>query len=65
MVEHPYGLSSSFALFDIWKPYPIRRLEALESGLGIMADDVLAGIYALDRELASDIGLPDSVFRGG
>ncbi len=36
-----------FRLFDIWKPYPIRRLERLESGLGIMADDVLAGIYAL------------------
>ena len=36
-----------FRLFDIWKPYPIRRLEALESGLGIMADDVLAGVYAL------------------
>jgi phosphatidylglycerophosphatase A len=36
-----------FRLFDIWKPYPIRRLEALESGLGIMADDVLAGAYAL------------------
>ena len=36
-----------FRLFDIWKPYPIRRLEHLESGLGIMADDVLAGAYAL------------------
>lgn len=36
-----------FRLFDIWKPYPIRRLESLESGLGIMADDVLAGAYAL------------------
>jgi len=36
-----------FRLFDIWKPYPIRRLEALESGLGIMADDILAGVYAL------------------
>ncbi|MBC7910082.1 MAG: phosphatidylglycerophosphatase A [Pyrinomonadaceae bacterium] len=35
-----------FRLFDIWKPYPIRRLEALESGLGIMADDILAGQYA-------------------
>ncbi|MDT4895781.1 MAG: phosphatidylglycerophosphatase [Acidobacteriota bacterium] len=35
-----------FRLFDIWKPYPIRHLESLESGLGIMADDVLAGIYA-------------------
>jgi phosphatidylglycerophosphatase A len=37
---------AAFRLFDIWKPYPIRRLESLESGLGIMADDVLAGIYA-------------------
>ena len=36
-----------FRLFDIWKPYPIRRLEALDSGLGIMADDILAGVYAL------------------
>ena len=35
-----------FRLFDMWKPYPVRRLEALESGLGIMGDDVLAGIYA-------------------
>jgi phosphatidylglycerophosphatase A len=36
-----------FRAFDIWKPYPIRRLEHLESGLGIMLDDVLAGAYAL------------------
>jgi phosphatidylglycerophosphatase A len=36
-----------FRAFDIWKPYPIRRLEALESGLGIMLDDVAAGAYAL------------------
>ena len=36
-----------FRLFDIWKPYPVRRLEGLETGLGIMADDVLAGVYAL------------------
>jgi phosphatidylglycerophosphatase A len=36
----------AFRLFDIWKPYPIRRLEALDAGLGIMADDVLAGAYA-------------------
>jgi len=35
-----------FRLFDIWKPYPIRRLESLESGLGVMADDVVAGLYA-------------------
>jgi phosphatidylglycerophosphatase A len=35
-----------FRLFDIFKPYPIRRLERLHAGLGVMADDVLAGIYA-------------------
>ena len=35
-----------FRAFDIWKPYPIRQLEKLGSGLGVMADDILAGIYA-------------------
>jgi len=35
-----------FRLFDIFKPYPIRKLEHLHAGLGVMADDVLAGIYA-------------------
>jgi len=36
----------AFRVFDIWKPYPVRRLESLKGGLGIMADDVLAGAYA-------------------
>lgn len=35
-----------FRLFDIWKPYPVRRLEGLNGGLGIMADDLGAGVYA-------------------
>jgi len=35
-----------FRLFDIWKPFPIRHLEKLPGGWGIMADDWLAGIYA-------------------
>lgn len=35
-----------FRLFDIFKPYPIRKVELLPSGLGVMADDVLAGVYA-------------------
>ena len=35
-----------FRLFDIFKPYPIRRLEHLPRGFGVMADDALAGIYA-------------------
>jgi phosphatidylglycerophosphatase A len=36
-----------FRLFDIWKPWPIRRLEALPEGTGIMLDDVAAGLLAL------------------
>ncbi|MCU1316498.1 MAG: phosphatidylglycerophosphatase, partial [Candidatus Acidoferrum typicum] len=35
-----------FRVFDIWKPWPIKRLEKLPGGWGIMADDWLAGIYA-------------------
>jgi phosphatidylglycerophosphatase A len=34
-------------LFDIVKPFPIRRLERLKGGMGVMADDIGAGIYAL------------------
>lgn len=33
-----------FRLFDIWKPGPIRRLEQLPSGYGIVADDLGAGL---------------------
>lgn len=37
-----------FRIFDILKPYPIRYFdEKLESGLGIMVDDILAAIFAL------------------
>ena len=36
-----------FRLFDIFKPFPIRHLERLKGGVGVMADDVGAGIYAL------------------
>ncbi len=35
-----------FRLFDIGKPFPIKRLERLPHGWGIMADDWAAGIYA-------------------
>jgi phosphatidylglycerophosphatase A len=35
-----------FRLFDIWKPYPIDSLQNLPTGLGVCADDILAGIYA-------------------
>ena len=36
-----------FRLFDIWKPWPIRKLEVLPEGTGIMLDDVAAGLLAL------------------
>ncbi|MBI2346336.1 MAG: phosphatidylglycerophosphatase A [Deltaproteobacteria bacterium] len=35
-----------FRLFDIGKPPPCRRLERLPGGVGIVADDVMAGLYA-------------------
>jgi phosphatidylglycerophosphatase A len=36
-----------FRFFDILKPPPVRQLERLHGGLGIMVDDVAAGVYAL------------------
>jgi phosphatidylglycerophosphatase A len=49
-----FGLSTAgvilafilFRLFDIVKPYPIRKLEHFPNGFGVMLDDVLAGVYA-------------------
>jgi phosphatidylglycerophosphatase A len=36
-----------FRVFDIVKPFPVRRLERLPEGTGIMLDDIGAGLYAL------------------
>jgi phosphatidylglycerophosphatase A len=35
-----------FRLFDVVKPWPIRRFERLPGGLGIVADDLVAGVLA-------------------
>jgi phosphatidylglycerophosphatase A len=49
---HPFNWKSYamafvlFRLFDIWKPAPVRQLERVPEGLGIVADDVMAGGYA-------------------
>jgi phosphatidylglycerophosphatase A len=49
-VAVPFNLTTAIAGFllfrflDIWKPWPIRRLEHLPGGLGIMSDDVCAGL---------------------
>jgi phosphatidylglycerophosphatase A len=48
----PVGLSGAiagfvlFRIFDVIKPYPANRLEALHGGLGVMADDAMAAVYA-------------------
>ncbi len=35
-----------FRIFDIWKPWPIKKFEALPGGFGIVLDDIVAGIFA-------------------
>ncbi len=41
-----------FRLFDIWKPWPCDALQSLPDGEGVMADDVVAGLYALPLVIA-------------
>jgi phosphatidylglycerophosphatase A len=50
LVPHTYGYLIAgfllFRIFDILKPFPIRKLErTLKGGAGIMADDILAGVF--------------------
>ncbi|MBP6004481.1 MAG: phosphatidylglycerophosphatase A [Pyrinomonadaceae bacterium] len=50
----PFGIGWPFILagfllfrfFDIWKPYPIDALQVLPGGIGVCADDIVAGVYA-------------------
>ena len=35
-----------FRVLDILKPYPLKELEQISGGLGVMLDDIIAGIYA-------------------
>jgi phosphatidylglycerophosphatase A len=35
-----------FRIFDIAKPFPIKKLQEIHGGIGIMLDDILAGIMA-------------------
>lgn len=46
-IRHALLAFAFFRFFDILKPPPIRKLERLHGGLGIMVDDVAAGVYAL------------------
>ena len=36
-----------FRLFDIWKPFPARESQVLTGGVGVMVDDLIAGLYTL------------------
>ncbi|MBM4441553.1 MAG: phosphatidylglycerophosphatase A [Candidatus Rokubacteria bacterium] len=36
-----------FRIFDVVKPFPAGRLQALSGGVGVMIDDLIAGLYAL------------------
>lgn len=36
-----------FRIFDVVKPFPANRAQALSGGLGVMIDDLIAGLYTL------------------
>lgn len=51
-----------FRLFDVLKPPPARRAESLPGGLGVMADDLVAGLYAnLAGQLLWRVALPGGI----
>jgi phosphatidylglycerophosphatase A len=35
-----------FRLFDVWKPFPVNISQKLKGGFGVVADDMVAGVYA-------------------
>jgi phosphatidylglycerophosphatase A len=41
-----FGAFLLFRLFDVLKPFPANRLERLPGGIGVMADDGMAAVYA-------------------
>lgn len=46
-----------FRLFDVWKPGPVRRLQDLPEGWGIVVDDILAGLLAAGGTLVVAMAL--------
>jgi phosphatidylglycerophosphatase A len=62
--RRPFHLLAAFfifRLFDIWKPPPVRQIDArVRGGIGVMADDLAAGVYgALTMGLVVHFGLLD------
>lgn len=55
---------AAFRLFDIWKPWPCHQIQGLGGGEGVVADDVVAGLYAIPLVLVLHPWL-ESVLYGG
>ncbi len=36
-----------FRIFDIWKPWPVNKMDLISNGWGVMLDDVVASIYTI------------------
>ena len=49
-----------FRLFDVWKPFPARQSQVIPGAVGVMIDDLIAGVYALAVVAASRLafGIP-------
>ena len=51
-----------FRFFDITKVGPIKRFENLPNGIGIMADDIVAGLFALVTQAAILTSLSQNIY---
>ncbi len=55
-----------FRLFDIWKPWPIRYLDRhVKGGIGIMVDDIAAGVVAWGVLYTITLIFPSGMFGSG
>jgi len=53
-----------FRLFDIWKPFPADQSQSMPGGLGVMMDDLIAGLYALALVFGAHVALGVPVRAG-
>ncbi|TAL35693.1 MAG: phosphatidylglycerophosphatase A [Spirochaetes bacterium] len=52
-----------FRIFDILKPFPAKRLQELDGGIGIVVDDIIAGIYTNITILVALRLIPEWILR--
>jgi phosphatidylglycerophosphatase A len=55
---YPLAAFVLFRVFDVWKPFPAYEAQALPGGWGVMADDVIAAVYANVLLQAARLVLP-------